>query len=123
MDEASIKATDKNYFKKPIKKKIKYAALKLLCKTKDTHSKISNIKYDTDNWTVQYYFVSPQFSNDEASLKFALRSHMVRDIKKNFSSIYRNNMPCPLNCQEEEVDDDQVHLLHCPVLLRVMTHE
>ena len=49
MDESSIKATDKNYFKKPIKKKIKYAALKLLCKTKDKHSKISDIKYDTDN--------------------------------------------------------------------------
>ena len=39
---------------------------------------------------------------------------MVRDIKANFSSMYRGELSCPLMCGAL---DEQRHLLHCPVLL------
>ena len=59
-----------------------------------------------------------RLSNKMVSLLFHMRSSMVRGIKKNFSSLYRENLSCPLACGGV---DEQQHLLCCPVLLAQLT--
>ena len=83
-----------------------------LQKLQETHSKTKHIAYS--QFSIQPYMTDPRFSNSMVSLLFHLRGSMVRDIKSNFSSMYRGELSCPLMCGAL---DEQRHLLHCPVLL------
>ena len=76
-------------------------------KLKNKHSKLDNIKYE--KLEMQPYLKSKSFYQDEARLLFRLRSNMY-NVKRNFSSIYENNMKCRL-CQTEI--EDQQHLIFC----------
>ena len=43
----------------------------------------------------------------------ALRSHSVKGIKANFSSINKEDMACPLKCDVSNPEDNQIHLMSC----------
>ena len=120
MNEDIIEKMDILGYKSYIKDKIRKAAFEELNKMKSEHSKVKNIIYNS--YKCQPYLNSHMFSNDEASLLFSLRSHTVRGIQTNFSSMYGGNVDCPLRC-DEGVRDSQQHLLQCPVLLAAVSVE
>ena len=69
---------------------------------------------------------SHEFENNEVELLTALRSHIVRGLKMNFSSWYKPNLMCRLNCQnskQDQQEDSQQHLLLCQALLNQLTTE
>ena len=47
----------------------------------------------------------------------ALRSHSVKGIKANFSSINKEDMSCPLKCESPCPQDNQIHLMSCPAIV------
>ena len=78
------------------------------------------------NLKIQRYMTSHEFENNEVKLLTALRSQTVRGIKMNFSSWYKPNLMCRLNCQNSQQDqqeDSQPHLLLCQALLNQLTTE
>ena len=101
----------KTQFKKHIKEKVKNVTLDELKDIQKEHSKVRDIHYS--KLDIQEYLKNSQFSNDESELLFALRSHTKRGVKGNFSSFYKNNMSCPLNCHETKPVDSQIHMLNC----------
>ena len=66
---------------------------------------------------------SPQFSNSDSELLFALRSHTKRGIKGNFPSFYSNDISCPLKCNETKPEDCQSHLLNCERILARLNND
>ena len=67
-----------------------------------------------EKFSIQPYLRSPCFTNNMVNILFNMRSSMTRDIRSNFSSMYGQNLSCPLKC---DAVDSQSHLLVCPVLL------
>ena len=63
--------------------------------------------------TPQEYITNALFSNEEVSLLFGLRSRMFQ-VKRNFSTQYKNNLACALGCTVEET---QSHLLDCTYII------
>ena len=79
------------------------------------HSCKIEMKYERN---VQPYLKSREFSNNNASLHAALRSHTVRGIRCNFKTLYRNKTQCPLKCSPSSPQQDtQEHLLVCSKLV------
>ena len=118
MDTSVICGMTKQVYKKHFKMRLNKAALKELTETQGGHSKVNSIKYL--QLYIQEYLKSPTFSNSETELLFALRSHSVRVIKVNFSTIHKNNMTCLLDCENSKIDDQQ-HILHCRTLLSLLS--
>ena len=85
------------------------------------HSKIMNIQYDC--LKTQKYMTSPLFSNDMVKILMNMRSSMTKDIKNNFSSIFKGNRACRLKCTDPNAIDSQQHLLMCSVLKENITKE
>ena len=48
---------------------------------------------------------------------------MTRNLKSNFSSIFKGNMKCQLKCKDLEANDCQSHLLKCQTLLEKLSPE
>ena len=112
LDESIIKSMSKNNFKKFVKDKIERAAFKHLENVKMSHSKVKHIQYS--KLEPQEYILNEEFSNDEISKLFSLRSRMCK-VKLNFSGQYVNqNLHCSLGCSEEE---SQEHLISCKYLI------
>ena len=104
--------SDKEQHKKRIKTHLEKAAFKDLLTKQQGHSKVRDIKYE--KLEVQPYLKSGIFSNEEASLLAALRSHTVRGIRCNFKKLYKNDTHCPLKCSPSSpLQDTQEHLLVC----------
>ena len=80
-----------------------------------------NIQYD--GLQTQLYMTSPLFSNDMVKILVNMRSSMTKDIKNNFSSIYKGNMACRLKCSDPNAIDSQQHLLLCSALTDNITKE
>ena len=118
MDESAIIAMGEMEYKSHIKKHIKKAAFGCLKKIQEPHTKVNHIKYES--LTIQPYMTSHELKNHEVTLLTALRSHTVRGIRMNFSSWYKPNLLCPLNCRQQ---DSQSHLLSCETLLTELTQD
>ena len=118
MDERSIIAMGEMEYKSHIKKHIEKAAFGSLKKIQEPHKKVNNIKYES--LTIQPYMTSHELKNHEVTLLTALRSYTVRGIRMNFSSWYKPNLLCPLNCRQQ---DSQSHLLSCEILLTELTQD
>ena len=101
----------KTYFKKYLRPKIRDPVFSELRSIQAGHSKVNEIVYT--NLKIQPYLNHPSFSNSDCKLLFALRSHSLRGIKGNFSSINKDNMSCPLLCDQTKPQDDQQHILVC----------
>ena len=108
-------------FKNHIKEQIKLATFKSLQNVQKGHSKVNEIQYK--KLEIQEYLKSPQFSNTECELLFALRSHTKRGIKANYPSFYSNDMSCPLKCNETKPEDCQKHLLNCEQILAQLKND
>ena len=106
----------KTQHKLHIRKLAKAAAFKELSEIQAGHIKVNSILYKSLD--TQEYLMSSQFSNNEAKLLFALRSHSLRGIKANFSSAHKEDIYCPLKCEATPLLDDQRHLLSCKSLCR-----
>ena len=104
----------KSQHKLSIRKLIKAAAFKELSEIQAGHIKVNIIVYKSLD--TQEYLLSSQFSNEEAKILFALRSHSIRGIKANFSSANKENIYCPLKCDTTPMIDEQRHLLVCKVI-------
>ena len=100
------------FFKNMVKKKVKEAAFKHLKELKDTHSKISDIKYS--ELECQPYILSSIFTNEDVNLLHSLRGRSVQ-CKGNFKSPYGDDISCTL-CTTGEADD-QPHILKCEKIL------
>ena len=112
IDEEAIANMTETVFKKHIKTKVREAAYEFLVKIKDTHKKVKDITHDNLK-EPQSYLVNPNFTNEECSLLFNMRCKTVKGIKDNFSSMYVNDMSCPL-CHLEV--DTLKHCLTCVTL-------
>ena len=112
LNELEIKNMEIHKYKKHIKIKAREAAFRYLETLKMSHNKVKQNQYTNLN-SPQSYLTSKDFTNDQVSLLFHLRSCTVREIKCNFPSNYRLSDECPL-C--ESASDTQEHVLVCPVL-------
>ena len=90
-----------------MKTKSKEKAFNDLIELKNSHEKVKNIEYK--KLEMQSYLKSDRFYQEEAKLMFKLRSNMF-NVKRNFSSMYKQNFNCRL-CDNET--EDQKHLLNC----------
>ena len=115
VSEEYIMHTSKELFKKEIKILTRKAAFQYLKNLQAGHSKVRDIVYET--FETQTYMKSPLFMDEEVNLLHSLRSRAV-PVKCNLSSIYTNNLLCPL-CEVHR--DDQSHLLVCSVLKSKLT--
>ena len=111
IDFKSIGQMTKTQFKKHIKEKVKSVTLDELKDIQKGHSKAWDIYHS--KLDIQDYLKNSQFSNYESELLFALRSHTKRGVMGNFSSFYKNNISCPLNCHETKPEDSQIQILSC----------
>ena len=75
------------------------------------HSKVREIPYQV--LAIQTYLKCRDFSKADSDLLLALRSHSVRGIKANFSSIHKEDMSCPLKCDTPSPEDSQIHIMSC----------
>ena len=114
MNEDSISGVNREALKKHTRTKVKEAALKHLKSIQEGQSKVRGIKYEA--LTAQSYLTSPLFNNSECTALFALRSHTLRGVKGNTPSIHKENMSCPLKCDQYS-EDVQEHILKCQVIL------
>ena len=108
-------------FKDEVKRKIRTAAFKYLRQLQNNHSKTKNLRYEA--LSLQSYLKSSQFSNTETKLLSLLRSRMHTVFKCNFKDAMKNDIFCPLNCNEENEEkfsDTQEHLIHCKKLSKNM---
>ena len=111
MNEEYIRTSNKNTYKKHIKKKIREAAFMYLKDQQKMHSKIKDIEYK--KFETQGYMNSPLFTNDEVNLLYRIRSRAL-NCKANFKNRYKNdNLLCIL-CNEEQCT--QQHILLCKAL-------
>ena len=109
--DEEIEQLTKYKFKKYLEEKIKKVTFKYLIKKKETHSKASDLSYDTHQ--VQNYLkTNNNLINDEKYFLFKLRTRMV-NLKTNFKNNF-NDLKCKLGCNIEE---NQKHLLECEILL------
>ena len=116
-NENVIIAMGQNEYKSYIKKHIKNAALVHLKTLQATHSKVDYLKYSC--LETQSYLTDHVFSNKEAALLTALRSHTLRGLKMNFSSWFLPDLQCSLKCVGEQ--DSQEHLRTCKPLLKELS--
>ena len=115
MNQDWVCNTPKYVFKKWLRQKIKEAAFNELTDIQASHSKVRDIVYNS--LETQPYLNNPKFSNSDCELLLALRSHSVRSIKANFSSIHKKDLSCPLLCDPSNPQDEQSHLFFCKKIL------
>ena len=105
----------KSEFRILIHKKITQAAFSEFTSLQAQHSKVRDIPYKA--FSLQTYLKCPDFSKIDCDLLMALRSHSVKGIKANFSSINKEDMSCPLQCEVPGPEDNQIHLLSCQAII------
>ena len=108
---------EEDQYKEYSMKHIQAAAFSHLTLVQKTHSKVNQIKYETLN--TQQYLTHLDFSNEEAALLIALRSHTIKGVKMNLSSWYKPDLDCQLKCSNSQ--DSQEHLLKCKPLQDKLT--
>ena len=79
------------------------------------HSNVKDIVYNS--LKIQSYMTSPTFTNEMVSLLFNMRCSMTKGFKSNFSSMFKGDMGCKLNCNIIDALDNQKHLLEYPIIL------
>ena len=94
---------NKLQIKTHIKTKVEQVVLSDLKRIQMSHSKIKDIKYT--QFKIQPYLKSQDIKEEMKSLLFTLRSCMARNFKFNFSSIYKPNLRCQLNCEDPNALD------------------
>ena len=114
-NEEQISQMSREQFKSLIHKKLYMAAFNELRAIQSQHSKVRDIPYK--NLSLQQYMRCPDFSKEDCNLLMAFRSHSVRGIKANFSSIHKKDMSCPLVCDDSNIEDNQIHLMSCSKIL------
>ena len=102
-------------FRLLIRNKLTEAALSEFTSLQAQHSKVRDIPYPA--FSLQNYLKCPDFSKTDCDLLMALRSHSVKGIKANFSSINKEDMSCPLKCESPCPQDNQIHLMSCPAIV------
>ena len=113
-EEVADEKTSKLKLKNHIKKKAIEGAFVELFQKLQRSSKVKNIKYN--KLEIQEYLKS-KMSKEERTTITALRSRCLREIKTNFSNMYKGCQHCPLKCNEESPElDTQEHILQCTVL-------
>ena len=94
----------KTDYKKLIKLIVRAKVFQKLKETQSTHSKVSDICYDT--FRTQEYINSHMLTNHEVTLLFSLRSRTMKSVRNNF----RLKLDCPLGCS---IVENQEHWLVC----------
>ena len=104
-------AMDSKMTRNQLKTNVKCAAFKQLLELQKGHKKVKHIKYD--KLKLQAYLKSPIITQKQRNILTLLRSQCLRGIKMNFTKMYRNSLYCPLNCNENPIEDSQEHILKC----------
>ena len=92
IDIEAIQNISKQGLKKLVKIKAREAAFKYLVEKKNKHSKVKDIQYK--ELKTQNYLKSTLFSNDEATLLFALRTKTSEHFKANFHNLNKSCTHC-----------------------------
>ena len=109
-----VEMMSKPKLKTELRRKAKDGAFVELYQNIQKSTKVMNIKYT--KLELQTYLKS-KMTKEERNTITALRSQCVREIKTNFSYLYKGCKHCPLQCDEESPKDDtQEHLLLCSAL-------
>ena len=107
-----IVSSDKKDLKSVLKKNATNAAFTSLKTELLKHKKVKHIQYDS--FDIQPYLRSENLHTEEKQTITALRSQCVRNIRNNFSKMFKGRLNCPLKCDKENPQtDSQEHLLHC----------
>ena len=108
--DLQISAMSKDRFRNIVNQAVNKYAIECLNQlvTRGENSKCESLA--KQDLRTEHYLVDKRFTRSECELLFALRTQMVPDIKKNFSSFYEDNMLCEL-CSDQVCS--QQHLLSC----------
>ena len=109
INEETIKATDKDTFKKLIKSSVWNVFFQELQAKQLTHTKVKDISYSGSR-APEKYLTNPKFDNNMRSLLFNLRSQSVNKFQNNFHTMYGKEPPCRI-CLTDI--DSQEHSLAC----------
>ena len=103
-----ISKMSKDRFREIVSKAVEKKTLSYLNTIAIGHSKSEDLI--KQKLVRESYFDDRRFSKSECELLFALRTKMVKNVKKNFPTQYNNNIACDL-CHVHV--DCQEHLLSC----------
>ena len=109
-EEAFCQMSQKQ-FKTLVHNRINAAAFKEFTTLQAQHSKVRDIPYQV--LSIQKYLKSRDFSKADRDLLMALRSHSLKGIKANFSSINQGDMSCPLKYDISNPEDNQIPMMSC----------
>ena len=99
LTENDILRMSKDRFKNIVKTKVRISAFQYLLGLKETHSKMSGLKYR--KFELQEYLVSPIFNNESRNLLFRLRTRTVSGVRNDFRGLYPDTS-CPLGCGDTD---------------------
>ena len=108
LTDEQISKLSKEKFKFTVTQAVERKALDYLNNLASSYSKSENVI--KQRLVMENYFRDARFSKSEIEFLLALRTKMVKDIKKNFPSQYSENLTCDL-CQLHICC--QEHLLSC----------
>ena len=115
--DEEISNMSKDKFRTIVNRSVENFALAHLNTVASGHSKSQNlIKH---RFVKESYFEDQRFSKSDSELLLALRTRMVKDIKRNFSTQHNNNNIAYDLCQVQV--DCQEHLLSCVELRKHVT--
>ena len=110
-----IQNSDKVTIKASLKKNATIAAFNSLKSKLVKHKKVKHIHYES--LKIQPYLRSNILHTKEKETLTALRSKCVRNVRINFTKMFKNRLECPLQCDNENPKlDYQEHLLLCTKL-------
>ena len=111
LSDENISKMSKEGFKSVVRKAVAKKAAEHLNQIAMKHSKSKVLI--KEKLMREDYFQDDRFSKSEIELLFSLRTRMVKDIKGNFSTQYKDDIACSL-CKVQV--DCQEHLLSCDEL-------
>ena len=110
-----IQNSDKVTMKASLKKNATFVAFNSLKSKLMKHKKVKHIHFES--LKIQPYLRSNILHAKEKETLTALRSKCVRNVRINFTKMFKNRLECPLQCENENPKlDSQEHLLLCTKL-------
>ena len=111
IDFKTIGQMTKTQLKKHIKEKVKSVTLDELKDIQKEHSKVLDIHYS--KLDIQDYLKKISVLQCWKWTSLCPQISHKKGVKGIFSSLYKNNISCPLNCHETKPEDSQIHILNC----------
>ena len=104
----------KSEYKQIVKLKMAEYCIQQLKEAQTNHRKIKDIQYNNE---FQRYLCDPSLNFIQRRTIFQFRAKIVPNIKANFKGTFKDDLTCPLKCNNKHIDS-QENLLSCDKLTK-----